>query len=246
LALYKLNIFLIKEKVPFLTLPITGGAASHIINVLKASEGDEIDIGVQNGPTGKAVLTSITGEELQLVIKWNEIHTNDLYPVALLVGLSRPQTCRKILEQASALGVNRIDFFISDKSEPSYRESRLWKTNEWREKIIKGTEQAFSTFIPGCDVWDSLEECTSQLKLNSLRFAFDNYESVQTLEGLKSWKGRQHYTVAVGAERGWSNQERIFLRENEFSLLSMGPRVLRQETAVVVALGQVMSQFWKP
>jgi RsmE family RNA methyltransferase len=91
-----------------------------------------------------------------------------------------------------------------------------------------------------------LEECTSQLNSNSLRFAFDNYESVQTLEGLKSWKGRQHYTVAVGAERGWSNQERIFLRENEFSLLSMGPRVLRQETAVVVALGQVMSQFWKP
>ena len=241
-----MNILLIEEKVPFLILPITGDSASHIINILNASEGDEIDIGVQNGPTGKAVLSSITGEELQLVIKWNEIHTNDLYPVALLVGLSRPQTCRKILEQASALGVNRIDFFISDKSEPSYRESRLWKTNEWREKIIKGTEQAFSTFIPGCDVWDSLEECTSQLKLNSLRFAFDNYESVQTLEGLKSWKGRQHYTVAVGAERGWSNQERIFLRENEFSLLSMGPRVLRQETAVVVALGQVMSQFWKP
>ena len=244
--MYKLNIFLIKEKVPFLNLPITGGAASHIINVLKASEGDEIDIGTQNGPTGKAILSSISGEELKLVIKWNENHTNDLYPVVLLVGLSRPQTCRKILEQASALGVNRIDFFISDKSEPSYRESRLWKTNEWREKIIKGTEQAFSTFIPGCDVWDSLEECTSQLKSNSLRFAFDNYESVQTLEGLKSWKGRQHYTVAVGAERGWSNQERTFLRENEFSLLSMGPRVLRQETAVVVALGQVMSQFWKP
>jgi RsmE family RNA methyltransferase len=241
-----LNIFLIEEKVPFLTLPVTGDSASHIINILNASEGDEIDIGVQNGPTGKAVLSSITSEELQLAIKWNEIHTKDLYPVALLVGLSRPQTCRKILEQASALGVNRIDFFISDKSEPSYRESRLWKTNEWRERIIKGTEQAFSTFIPGCDVWNSLEECTSQLKLNSLRFAFDNYESVQTLEGLKSWKGRQHYTVAVGAERGWSNQERIFLRENEFSLLSMGPRVLRQETAVVVALGQVMSQFWKP
>ena len=241
-----MNIFLIEEKVPFLTLPVTGDSASHIINILNASEGDEIDIGVQNGPTGKAVLSSITSEELQLAIKWNEIHTKDLYPVALLVGLSRPQTCRKILEQASALGVNRIDFFISDKSEPSYRESRLWKTNEWRERIIKGTEQAFSTFIPGCDVWNSLEECTSQLKLNSLRFAFDNYESVQTLEGLKSWKGRQHYTVAVGAERGWSNQERIFLRENEFSLLSMGPRVLRQETAVVVALGQVMSQFWKP
>ena len=95
-----MNIFLIEEKVPFLTLPVTGDSASHIINILNASEGDEIDIGVQNGPTGKAVVTSITGEELQLVIKWNEIHTNDLYPVALLVGLSRPQTCRKILEQA--------------------------------------------------------------------------------------------------------------------------------------------------
>ena len=241
-----MNIFLIEEKVPFLNLPITGGPASHILNVLKAKEGDEIDIGVQNGPKGKAILSLITGEELKLIIKWNENHPNDLYPVGLLVGLSRPQTCRKILEQASALGVSRIDFFISDKSEPSYRESRLWKTDEWREKIIKGTEQAFSTFIPDCHVWSSLEESTAQLDAGSLRFAFDNYESVQTLDGLKLWKGRQHYTVAVGAERGWSNEERIFLKQNEFSLLSMGPRVLRQETAVVVALGQVMEQFWKP
>ena len=242
----KLNILLIEEKVPFLILPVKDPIACHILDVLKARKGDEIDIGVQNGPKGKATLSAITDDVVHLLIQWNEDHTNDLYPIGLLVGLSRPQTCRKILEQASALGASRIDFFVSDKSEPSYRESRLWKTNEWKDKIIKGSEQAFSTFIPECQVWNSLAECTEQLRANSLRLAFDNYESVQTLEDLKSWKENQYYHIAVGAERGWSKEERRFLIENQFSLLSMGPRVLRQETAVVVAMGQVLSQFWKP
>ena len=82
-------------------------------------------------------------------------------------------------------------------------------------------------------------------KKNSYRFAFDNYESLKTLEDSNAWKGRNHYTVAIGSERGWSNEERNLLRENNFLLVSMGPRVLRQETAMVAGLGQIMGQFWK-
>jgi RsmE family RNA methyltransferase len=43
--------------------------------------------------------------------------------------------------------------------------------------------------------------------------------------------------LAVGAERGWSGDEREQLRANGFTLKHLGQRVLRVETAVVAALG---------
>ncbi len=245
MALSELNILLISDKVPFLNLPVNGEIVTHITNVLNAQIGDAIDIGVRNGPKGKATLLSLDDLHLKLSIKWNKEHPIDLFPVSLLVGLSRPQTCRKILEQASALGVSEIHFFISEKSEPSYRESKLWKTDEWEDKIQKGVEQAFSTFIPECNIWSNLDECLESQTENSFNIALDNYESSGVLNPSK-FKGKvDHYTLAVGAERGWSENERQRLRSSGFLLLSLGPRVLRQETAVVVALGQTLGQLWK-
>ena len=45
---------------------------------------------------------------------------------------------------------------------------------------------------------------------------------------------------------GGPEAERDQLRKRGFTLLSMGSRVLRQETAVVASLSQVVGQFWNP
>ena len=239
-----MNIFLLREKVSYLELPVKGDNACHILTVLKAGVGDVIDVGVQNGPKGKATLQEITKIHLKLSLKWNDPHPCDLYPVSLVVGMARPQTCRKILGQASAMGVSRIDFFMSEKSELSYRNSRLWSTNEWEEKIYKGIEQAFSTFLPKCKIWANMNDCIADQPSDSKALALDNYESSCTLNHLQFEESSPYYTIAIGSERGWSNSERELLRNQAFTVVSLGPRVLRQETAVVVALGQVLSKFW--
>ena len=60
------------------------------------------------------------------------------------------------------------------------------------------------------------------------------------------WNKFDHFTLAIGPERGWSKAERDQLRKHDFTLLSMGSRVLRQDTAVVASLSQVVGQFWNP
>ena len=63
----------------------------------------------------------------------------------------------------------------------------------------------------------------------------DNYEAVGKL-GLVVEESESIF-LAVGAERGWSGDERNQLRENGFTLKHLGKRILRVETAVVAALG---------
>jgi len=245
LALHELNILLLAEKHPFFEFPIDGEIAEHIVKVLRLEVGSEMDVGVLNGPKGKAKLLEKSKVSLRMSVKWNEGDSSDHFPVNLIVGLSRPQTCRKILDQATSMGVKEIHFFVADKSENSYRKSRLWETGEWRDKIKKGAEQSFSTHIPFCKVWEGLSECLTDQPMQSCRIAMDNYESKKNICSM-IWNKFDHFTLAIGPERGWSKAERDQLRKQDFTLLSMGSRVLRQETAVVASLSQVVGQFWNP
>ncbi len=239
-----MNIILLEQRVNLLKLGSREKNARHITTVLKAKKGDTIDVGLKNGPKGKATLVEINSQQISLSINWFDDHQSDLYPIVLLIGLSRPQTCRRILEQASTMGVAEMHFCPCEKAEISYCESRLWTTEEWKEKIIKGVEQSFSTFIPKCKVWNDFESCLSELGTGGTKIALDNYESSEILSSTSAPKGETQY-LAVGPERGWSTKERNKLKYHGFSLYSLGPRVLRQDTAVVVGLGQLLSGYWE-
>jgi RsmE family RNA methyltransferase len=244
LALQSLNILLLEEKVSFFDLPINGRQGLHITKVLKLEVGDAMDVGVQNGPKGRALLLEKPKDLLKFSVIWEENAKTDCYPVNLLVGLSRPQTCRKILEQATSMGVAEIHFFGCEKSEQSYINSRLWTTDEWERKIIKGAEQAFSTYIPRCKIWESFNDCLSEQEIDSKCMALDNYESKKILSSIE-YNKLNNLTLAVGPERGWSNSERNLLRQKGYELFSIGPRVLRQETAVVASLSLFVSNHWE-
>jgi len=69
-----------------------------------------------------------------------------------------------------------------------------------------------------------------------IRIGMDNYEALGKLEPCAVEESESIF-LAVGAERGWSGDERNQLRENGFTLKHLGQRVLRVETAVVAALG---------
>ena len=135
------------------------------------------------------------------------------------------------------MGVAEIHFFGAQKGEPSYASSTLWTTDEWQQKIRAGVAQAFSSYIPLCKHHQDLESLLAEIKeKKGIRIGLDNYEALGKLEPCAVEESESIF-LAVGAERGWSGDERNQLRENGFTLKHLGQRVLRVETAVVAALG---------
>ncbi|MBT3637184.1 MAG: RsmE family RNA methyltransferase [Opitutae bacterium] len=239
-----MNLLLLDQKVSLLSLPREDPRAVHLCAVLGVKIGDEIDLALKNGPRGKGTVSVLTDKRLDLAIRWLSPHPCDFFPVHLFVGFARPQTCRKILEQASALGVGRISFFQAEKGDPSYPKSRLWTTNEWMERIDRGVEQAFASFVPVCDMHPSLNDALSSLRSERyLRIAMDNYEASGPLTAPKETDERS-IALALGPERGWSENERDLLRSQRFDLRHLGKRVLRLETAVVASLSVLLAGYW--
>jgi len=209
--------------------------------VLRRREGDPFDAGLINGPRGKGRLEKITPATLTLSFAWGE-PPPPLDPIMLLIGLPRPQTARKILQEATSLGVRALHFFTAEKAEPGYARSTLWTGGEWRRHLVAGAEQAFCTRLPELTHGLTLAAALEKTPAAATRLALDNYEASAPL-GHGQPLADAPVALALGSERGWSAAERDFLRAKNFSLVHLGSRVLRTETAVVAAVTLVKARL---
>jgi 16S rRNA (uracil1498-N3)-methyltransferase len=220
--------------------------AQHVLEILRRQPGDSFDVGLVDGPRGKALLIEVGRDALTLSFSWG-IPPPPLDPITLLIGLPRPQTARKILQDATAVGVASLQFVGTERSELSYAQSTLWSSGEWRRHIVAGAEQAFCTRLPQVSWTKSLPDALAALPEVGGRVALDNYEgTIPLLSYSVSGYNRSalpEMTLAIGPERGWSDQERHALRQQGFTLAHLGPRVLRSETAVIASLAIIKAKL---
>ncbi len=230
-----MNLILFTPAEAAAPLPRTDPRAVHLLGVLDRHIGDTFDTGLVNGPRGKGTLVAIDDAGLTLSFTWNE-PPPPLDPLTLLIGLPRPQTARDILRDATTLGVGAIHFVRTMRSDPNYASSSLWTSGEWRRHLITGAEQAFDTRIPTVTWTQTLDQALTTLPIDEIRLALDNYEASAPLACGHSANDHAPVTLAIGPERGWAAEDRDALRAAGFTLVHIGPRVLRTETAVVAAL----------
>jgi len=218
-------------------LPRSDARAQHILSVLRRKIGDSVDVGLANGPRGKATLLSVSESALDLSFTWELSPPPLPPPTTLIIGLPRPQTARKILQDTASLGVHALHFARCERSEPSYADSRLWHSGEWQRHLEAGAAQAFCTHIPQLTHGHTLAELVGEFsqEVTQTRVALDNYEATTRLSEI-ALASETPLILALGPERGWSAAERDSLRAAGFTLAHLGSRVLRLETVVTAAL----------
>lgn len=238
-----MNLILFENAAAAARLDPADPRARHIREVLRMKPGDKLFVGVVNGPRGHAVIAEDGPDGMRLEIIW-EHHVEPPRPITMLIGLPRPQTARDILREGAAFGVAALHFFNVEKGEPSYANSSLWKTDEWKQRLREGAAQAFATSIPEVAIHDSLrmalEKISADLPSGAARLALDVYEAGGALSKLAPASGP--VALALGAERGWSAGERQELRAAGFALAHLGSRVLRTETALVAGLSVLLAR----
>lgn len=236
-----LNIILFQPEEVEHPLSLNDERATHLLTILHLPAGGVFDAGIINGPIGKGTLVKIGSGALQLSFIWGQ-EPSPLCPIHLFVGLPRPQTARDILRDVTTLGVASIDFVGTERGEPSYGSSGLWKTDEWKKCVIRGAAQSFSTRLPVITHGQTLPETIAKAPKNTLRLALDNYEAPTPLADLNRAE-HSSAILALGSERGWSPNERAILRKAGFTLVHLGSRVLRTETACIAAVTLIKAKL---
>ncbi len=219
-------------------LPPADARARHLRDTVGLSVGGTFHVGIENGLRGIATITSL-GPKLTFAVAWEKTPQAHL-PLTVLIGLPRPQTAKKVLHDLASLGAARLIFFESEKGDPGYLTSSLWKDGEWREHVLKGTEQACSTLVPEVTRVGSLAEAIALVDGPAWKLALDPYEAAGAPELSAPASAA---VLAIGPERGFGDGERRALRAAGFAFAHLGDRILRVEAAALVGGALMLAQL---
>lgn len=233
-----MNLVLITSDEAAGGLPSDDARARHLRETVGLAIGGSFHVGIENGLRGLATITALA-PQLTFSVAWEKTAQARL-PLTVLVGLPRPQTAKKVLHDLASLGAARIIFFESAKGDPGYLTSSLWKDGEWREHVLKGTEQACSTLVPEVTRVGSLAEAVALVAGDAWKVALDPYEAAGAPELSTPAKAA---VLAIGPERGFAEAERATLRAAGFAFAHLGDRILRVEAAALVGGALLLAQL---
>lgn len=239
------------ENVSRIVLKGSDERARHIRKVLKLAPGSQFRSGVVNGPGGTGTLLCSDRSSLTVSLDLHDTPLLSPYPVSLLLSHPRPIVLKRMLKDLTTLGVREMHIFNGDRGETSYFESSLWEEDNYRRYLVEGAMQAGSTLIPGvrrfnhlaAALQDVLDASGRALRIAADEDAPEEQSLSQLLAGSTPPAPRRPALIALGAERGWSARERELLQGEGFQAISLGPRVLRTETAAVVVTSMVVAQY---
>ena len=232
--------------------------ALHLSKVLHKKTGDDFDAGVLGGKTGSGIIAEInnSGLRIDLVL---DTDPPPRTPICLGVGFPRPIQLRRLLRDCASMGLAAVDLIYTELGEKSYRDTKILEDGGAQAALIEGAVQARDTRLPELTVYSSLAEWL-QNKISDIKsqadtiiIAADNVQpqgtftefsllQKNTLQQKKS-SNETNAILAVGSERGWSDNERCLLEDKGFVRLSFGRRSLRTETACIAAAVLVMEKI---
>ncbi len=159
------------------------------------------------------------------------------YDLHLLLALAEPTRLDFAIEKATELGTSRIVLFRARRSQA--RELQAARFERLQRVARAACEQCGRTWPPPITSVASLEQALATLPGNSRVFGFDAGGAPWATIAAAAPRaaGATSQAAVIGPEGGLATDELDFLRQRGATLISLGPRLLRLETAAVVALG---------
>lgn len=238
-----MNLLLLKpHEIRDQQVELTDRRAEHLRKVLRAGEGDLVRVGVVNGPMGLGRIIGLTTDRVTLGLT---LSTPPPPPPAtdLILALPRPIMLKRVLAQAASLGVRKIFLTNANRVEKSFFHASLIRDNALEEPLLLGLEQAIDTILPEISVHERfrpfVEDLLPGLISDCPTRLLAHPAGDQTLADLARRNNSDRIVLAIGPEGGWVDFEVRKFREQGFTLFSMGPRILRVDTAVPALLAQI-------
>ncbi len=214
----------------------------HIAKVLKAGPGDILRMGIINSGLGQGRIEALDSD--RVVLLFTPLSPPPARPlIDLVIALPRPIMLKKILAQAASLGVDRIFLINSNRVEKSFFQASLLKDEKYRAHLIHGLAQAVDTRLPEVSIHPRFRPFVEDFLPGRLsgygHCLLAHPGGAATLPGLVRPQEGGRILLALGPEGGWVDFEVQRFQDLGFKSFTLGPRILRLETAVVALISQL-------
>ena len=226
------------------TATLTGAHAEHMARVLRAQPGMEADV-VAGGRVFHAEVAAVAAGEVRFNLL-AELEADPALPITLTLSIYKFDRMEWAIEKATELGVAAVAPVIARRSEKHLALAAEKRAERWRRIAQEAAQQSRRSDVPLIHDPAPLAERVRAASV-ATRIVLAEQERTTTLrcliEEAQAAAGEEMpaLEIAIGPEGGWAPDEEALFDANGWRAASLGPRILRAETAAIAALAVVAS-----
>lgn len=238
------------EQIKDSKIKIMGDDYSHLKNVLRAKIGEKIDVCDENGSRYKTKISTLTKKEVICeIIAVDDKSTEPLVSIDLYQGLPKADKLELIIQKSTEIGVKAIFPVQMARTIVKFDErSSEKKLERWNKISAEASKQCGRQKIPKVhEVINFKNSIENISKYDIVLLPYENEKSVtikEVLKKAKKSKAIKEIAVMIGPEGGFSEEEiNILNKLKNVHTVTLGPRILRTETAGLVTLAMILYEF---
>jgi len=221
------------------TVVISDRRADHLRSVIRAAVGSHVRTGIVGGGIGTAEVLADDGARVTLRLAITEPAPPPAR-IELVLAVPRPKVLTRVIEAAASFAVERIALTNAWRVDKSYLHSPRLAPDSLALAARLGAEQGATTHLPPITIHLRLMELLdTRWPAPGSDVRLIAHPGGLPIEQVDKAAGSP-ITLAIGPEGGWIAREVETFVERGFVAVSLGSAILRVETAVAAALGQLM------
>lgn len=224
------------------TVIVTGSDARHLKTILRAEIGDIIDVVTESNEFNAEIVEinkeDIICEIVEEITSNNETKIN----ITLCQGIPKQTKMETIIQQNVELGVKSFIPLITERTvvKLNDKDREQKKLERWRKIAKESSKQSKRNIIPTVEDIVTVKELVERLKKEDAEIIVPyELEEMKVLNEVLS-EPKQNYYIIIGPEGGFDIKEIEMLKEVGAHIVTLGKRILRTETAGLVAATVVM------
>jgi 16S rRNA (uracil1498-N3)-methyltransferase len=230
-------------------ITLDGSIARQLKTVLRAETGDRIRLFDGSGSEWEVEVDHVSkGEVSTTLISAVNPALEPAVRITLLLGLAKPERIELAIQKCAELGALRFVPVISERVQggntgsPSAR-----RLERWQRIAIEASEQSGRATVPTVEapvsIMDAVNEIIEQQPLLCMwEELSDESKPLRTV--LRSIDDNvQNLAALIGPPGGFSESEATAIRESGASLVTLGARVLRSETAAIAVMSAILYEM---
>jgi len=239
------RIFCSRKQIEVGQFTVYGDEAHHALRVKRHVAGDQLYIFTEQGSEFLCTITGVAKNRFTARIDEKLTNTiESLLEIHLIQGLPKAAKLEQILVHGTELGLTSL--------QPAYTQHSVAKgerLDRWRKLTLEAVKQSGRRVIPRIYPASNLSEIDLEQYAGALRLvAAEPPWSGSLRAALLSQPKSSSVVIAIGPEGGFSQEEIEWFGKHGFKTVSMGPRVLRTQTAPLALMAAIQWHLgdWEP
>jgi len=222
------------------TATLSGDQAAHLARVLRATPGQVFDV-VAGGFLHRAEIITVTQNEVVFTLH-EELESDVALPLHLLLAIFKFDHMEWAIEKATELGVARITPIGARRTEKHLAQAAPKRAERWRRIALEASKQSRRTTIPTIEDPSSLKAALEH-EPSPTRILLSETEQATSIPAALAKSPLFDLALAIGPEGGWADDEMNLFTIHHWQPVTLGPRILRAETAAIAAIAITSSLY---